>query len=65
MKHRVQINVARQNMESKMVLSSSTRKFSHRLARLLFGDYGTVVILKPGTSVEEIAIKEMTGGERA
>lgn len=64
MKHRVQLNVARPNLESEMVLASKTKRFSYRLARLLFGEFGTVVILSPGKSVEEIAIKELKEGDK-
>ena len=59
MRHKVNIKVAKNEMESEMVLSSKSKRISSRIARFLFGDYSEVLILSPGKTVKAVEIHEI------
>lgn len=59
MKHKVRINVAKNEMESEMVLASKSKRISARIAKFLFGDYAEVLILSPGKTVKAVGIHEL------
>ena len=59
MKHNVRIKVAKNEMESEMVLSSKTKRITSRIARFLFGDYSEVLVLSPGKTVKAVEIHEI------
>lgn len=59
MRHKVNIKVAKNEMESEMVLASKSKRISSRIARFLFGDYSEVLILSPGKTVKAVEIHEI------
>ncbi len=59
MKHKVKIKVAKNDMESEMVLSSMTKRITSRIAKFLFGDYSEVLVLSPGKTVKAVEIHEI------
>ena len=59
MKHKVKIKVAKNEMESEMVLSSKTKRISARVAKFLLGDYSEVLVLSPGKTVKAVEIHEL------
>lgn len=59
MKHNVRIKVAKNELESEMVLSSKTKRITSRIARFLFGDYSEVLVLSPGKTVKAVEIHEI------
>lgn len=59
MKHKVKISVAKNELESEMVLSSKTKRMTSRIARLLFGGYSEVLVLSPGKTVKAVEIHEL------
>ena len=59
MTHNVRIKVAKNELESEMVLSSKTKQISSRIAKFLFGDYSEVLVLSPGKTVKAVEIHEI------
>ena len=59
MKHKVKISVAKNELESEMVLSSKTKRITSRIAKFLFGDYSEVLVLSPGKTVKAVEIHEI------
>ena len=59
MKHKIKIKVAKNEMESEMVLASRTKRIPSRIARFLFGDYSEVLVLSPGKTVKAVEIHEL------
>ena len=65
LKHRVQINVARDNCNQKnAVIKCGIRRLPQRLLKFLFGGFAEVLVLAPGRSVQSVEIHEINkGGE--
>lgn len=59
MKHNVTIRVGRPGAVPEHVLTSSTRRMRARIARLLFGDFSEVIILRSGRTVRNVNIEEV------
>lgn len=59
MKHKLNIKVAKNEMEAEMVLASKSKRISARIARFLFGDYSEVLVLSPGKTVKAVEIHEL------
>lgn len=59
MKHKVKIKIAKNEMESEMVLASKSKRISARIAKLLFGNYSEVLVLNPGKTVKAVEIHEI------
>ena len=59
MKHNVRIKVAKNELESEMVLSSKTKRITSRIVKFLFGDYSEVLVFSPGKTVKAVEIHEI------
>ena len=57
--HRVQINVANNKGQIQQVLKSRRTRLPERLLKLLVGSFCEVLVLTPGSSVENIEIHEV------
>ena len=59
--HRVQINVANNKGQIQQVLKSRQIRLPERLLKLLVGSFCEVLVLMPGSSVQNIEIHEVNG----
>ena len=59
--HRVQINVANNKGQIQQVLESHRTRLPERLLKLLIGSFCEVLVLTPGSSVQNIEIHEVNG----
>ena len=59
--HRVQINVANNKGQIQQVLESHRTRLPERLLKLLVGSFCEVLVLTPGSSVQNIEIHEVNG----
>ena len=57
--HRVQINVANNKGQIQQVLKSRQIRLPERLLKLLVGSFCEVLVLMPGSSVQNIEIHEV------
>lgn len=62
MKHNLTINVSK-DPKNEGVVACRTITLRERILRKLLGNPCKVTILVPGDTVEEVAIKEVVGGE--
>ena len=66
LKHKVQINVARDNGNQKnAVIKSGIRRVPQRLLKFLFGGFTEVLVLAPGRSVQSVEIHEIEKGGKS
>ena len=63
LQHRVKINIADRSGQKKEVLESKKLNIPRRLINLIFGDFCEVLVLTPGSTVRDVEIHEMRGGE--
>ena len=61
--HRVQINVANNKGQIQRVLKSRRIRLPERLLKLLIGSFCEVLVLMPGSSVQNIEIHEVRNGD--
>ena len=59
--HRVQINVANNKGQIQQVLKSRQIRLPERLLKMLVGSFCEVLVLTPGSSVQNIEIHEVRG----
>jgi hypothetical protein len=59
LKHRVSINVVDPGGGKTNVLRGGVRRLPQRVIHFLFGDAATVLVLKPGQSIESIEVREL------
>ncbi len=62
--HRVQINVANNTGQIERVLESHRISLPERLLKLLVGSFCEVLVLTPGSSVQNIEIHEVNGNPK-
>ena len=62
--HRVQINVANNKGQIQQVLKSRRIRLPERLLKLLIGSFCEVLVLTPGSSVQNIEIHEVNGNPK-
>ena len=62
--HRVQINVANNKGQIQQVLKSRQIRLPERLLKLLVGNFCEVLVLTPGSSVQNIEIHEVRNVDR-
>ena len=63
LQHRVKINIADRSGQKEQVLESKKLSIPRRLINLIFGDFCEVLVLTPGSTVRDVEIHEMHGGE--
>lgn len=63
LQHRVKINIADRSGQKEQVLESKKLCIPRRLLNLIFGEFCEVLVLTPGTTVRDVEIHEMRGGE--
>lgn len=63
LQHRVKINIANRSGQKAQVLESRRFHISRRLLNLIFGDFCEVLVLTPGSTVKDVEIHEIRGGE--
>ena len=59
LKHRVSINVVDPAGGNMNVMHAGTRRLPQKIIHFLFGDAATVLVLKPGQSIESIEVHEL------
>ena len=63
LQHRVKINIADRSGQKEQVLESKKLCIPRRLLNLFFGDFCEVLVLTPGSTVRDVEIHEVRGGE--
>ncbi len=61
LKHRISINVTKPDGKKQNVLMGGDRTIRSRLLQFLLGEKMNVLVISPGESVCEIAIREIPG----
>ena len=64
LQHRVKINIADRSGKKEQVLESRKLSVPRRLLNLIFGELCEVLVLTPGSTVMDVEIHEVRGGEK-
>lgn len=62
MRHKISINVIKQNDEKENVIRGNLRTLPKRLLKLIFGETADILVIAPGKSVEAVEIHEIQEG---